>query len=91
MFIFQSSGERMLEIINNIIDMSISQKILTPYTGFINPMLVPVKDGDGNITDIRVEYQDDFLAQMLYYGKNYSFLTYFPLFSGVPPKNTRSV
>lgn len=47
---------------------------LAPYTGFINPMLVPVKDGNGNISDIRVEYQNDFLAQMLYYGKNYSFL-----------------
>jgi dipeptidyl-peptidase III len=47
---------------------------LAPYTGFINPLLVPVLDGDGNIVDVKVEYKDDYLDQMLYYGKNYSFL-----------------
>ena len=30
-------------------------------------------DGD-NITDVNVEYPDDFAAQMLNYSKNYSFL-----------------
>jgi dipeptidyl-peptidase III len=47
---------------------------LAPYTGFVNPVLRPVTDQSGNITDIRVEYQDDFLKQMLQYGKDYSFL-----------------
>ena len=47
---------------------------LAPYTGFVNPMLIPVYDSNGSITDIIVEYTDDFLGQMLYYGKNYSFL-----------------
>ena len=47
---------------------------LAPYTGFVNPMLIPVYDSNGSITDITVEYTDDFLGQMLYYGKNYSFL-----------------
>jgi dipeptidyl-peptidase-3 len=47
---------------------------LAPYTGFVNPMLKPVVDGKGEITDITVEYSDDFLGQMMYYGKNYSFL-----------------
>jgi len=44
-----------------------------PYGGFINPRLVPVMDGD-KITDVKVEYPEDFLQQMLEYGANYSFL-----------------
>lgn len=47
---------------------------LAPYTGFVNPVLLPVYDSNGKITDIRVEYTDDYLGQMMFYGKNYSFL-----------------
>ncbi|MCB0640836.1 MAG: dihydrofolate reductase [Phaeodactylibacter sp.] len=47
---------------------------IPPYSGFINPVLVPVKDAQGNITNIQVEYPDDFKAQMLFYAEQYSFL-----------------
>jgi dipeptidyl-peptidase-3 len=47
---------------------------LAPYTGFVNPLLAPVYDTNGKITDVIVEYTDDYLGQMMYYGKNYSFL-----------------
>jgi dipeptidyl-peptidase III len=47
---------------------------LAPYTGFVNPMLIPKYNEKGEITDIIVEYVDDYVAQMMYYGKNYSFL-----------------
>jgi dipeptidyl-peptidase-3 len=47
---------------------------LAPYTGFVNPMLIPLYDANGDITDITVEYINDYLSQMIYYGKNYSFL-----------------
>jgi dipeptidyl-peptidase-3 len=47
---------------------------LAPYTGFVNPMLSPVYNNDGEIIDVKVEYTDDYLGQMLYYGRNYSFL-----------------
>jgi dipeptidyl-peptidase-3 len=47
---------------------------LAPYTGFINPTLKPVHDSNGKITDITVEYAEDYLGQMMFYGKNYSFL-----------------
>jgi dipeptidyl-peptidase-3 len=47
---------------------------LAPYTGFVNPMLIPQYDEKGAITDVTVEYTDDFVSQMMYYGKNYSFL-----------------
>ena len=47
---------------------------LAPYTGFINPDLIPVFDNSGEITDVEVEYTNDYLGQMLEYGRNYSFL-----------------
>jgi dipeptidyl-peptidase-3 len=47
---------------------------LAPYTGFVNPYLIPVLDADGKMADIKIEYADDYLGQMLYYGKYYSFL-----------------
>jgi len=47
---------------------------LAPYSGFINPVLKPVLDGQGRITDVKVGYEDDYLSQMIYYGSNYSFL-----------------
>jgi len=47
---------------------------LAPYTGFVNPMLIPVFDAAGEISDIKVEYVDDFVAQMMLYGSKYSFL-----------------
>ena len=46
---------------------------LKPYGGFINPEIVPVEK-DGKVIDYKVEYPDDFLKQMLEYGKKYSFL-----------------
>jgi dipeptidyl-peptidase-3 len=46
---------------------------IAPYAGFIQPRLVPVEQ-NGQITDVKVEYPTDFTAQMLEYGKKYSFL-----------------
>jgi dipeptidyl-peptidase-3 len=47
---------------------------LAPYTGFVNPVLKPVYDEKGVMTDVKVEYVDDYLGQMMEYGKKYSFL-----------------
>jgi dipeptidyl-peptidase III len=44
------------------------------YSGFVQPKLVPVTDANGNITDIKVEKEHDFVKQMLRFGKEYSFL-----------------
>lgn len=52
-----------------------SEKIKTaPYAGFIQPMLEPVTDADGRITDVKVTYPDDFVQQMLDLGKRFSLL-----------------
>jgi dipeptidyl-peptidase-3 len=44
---------------------------IPPYSGFINPRLVPV-ERDGNIVAVRIEYPADFTAQMLEYAERYS-------------------
>jgi dipeptidyl-peptidase-3 len=46
---------------------------IAAYSGFIQPRLVPVEE-NGEIVDVRIEYPDDFPAQMLEYEKNYRFL-----------------
>lgn len=46
---------------------------IKPYRGFIQPKLVPVMKGAA-ITDVKVEYPDNFYNQMMEYGKKYSFL-----------------
>lgn len=46
---------------------------VAPYSGFINPKLVPVME-NGEIVDVQVQYPDDFVAQMLEYGQEYAFL-----------------
>jgi dipeptidyl-peptidase-3 len=46
---------------------------LKPYGGFINPDIVPVVK-DGKVVDYQAVYTDDYLAQMLQYGKLYGTL-----------------
>lgn len=41
---------------------------VAPYAGFINPVYNPVIS-DGTIVDVTIEYPDDFLTQMMTYGK----------------------
>jgi len=47
---------------------------LAPYKGFINPVLHPVTDESGVITDVAVDYTESYEAQMLRYSKEYGFL-----------------
>ncbi len=46
---------------------------LAPYTGFINPVLLP-ETKNGNIIDVTIQYQNDFVEQMMNYSTNYSYL-----------------
>jgi len=45
---------------------------IAPYSGFVNPIMTPIKKGY-SIVDVEIKYPKDFLAQMMYYGSNYSF------------------
>ena len=46
---------------------------LKPYGGFVNPEIVPVEK-DGAIVDYVPVYTDDYLGQMMEYGKKYGIL-----------------
>lgn len=46
---------------------------LKPYGGFVNPEIIPVTKG-GKVVDYKVEYPDDYLGQMLEYGRKYATL-----------------
>ena len=46
---------------------------LKPYGGFLNPEIVPVEKG-GKVVDYKIVYSDNYLDQMLQYGKKYSAL-----------------
>ncbi len=45
-----------------------------PYSGFVNPVLEPLTDSDGNILKVEVKQPKDFEEQMLFYSRYYSFL-----------------
>ena len=47
---------------------------LAPYKGFINPWMKPVKDADGNIIDIELDYTEGYAHQMLRYSREYGLL-----------------
>ena len=47
---------------------------LAPYKGFINPQMLPVKDANGNIIDIQLNYAESFAHQMLRYSSEYATL-----------------
>lgn len=48
---------------------------IAPYKGFVNPVYTAVTDVDGNITDVTVSYNEDYIPQMLRYSRDYSPLT----------------
>ena len=47
---------------------------LAPYKGFINPMMLPVYDQDGQISDVELYYGESFAHQMLRYSSEYGTL-----------------
>lgn len=44
---------------------------LAPYRGFVNPLLVPIVNDDGDLIDIKIENNQTFVEQMLYYRRMY--------------------
>jgi dipeptidyl-peptidase-3 len=76
------AGKKIIEDFGVKIDQKLHTEILAryeklnlaPYTGFVNPVLFPSIDKNGETVNISVNYIDDYLSEMMYYGKNYSFL-----------------
>ncbi|MBD5235718.1 MAG: dihydrofolate reductase, partial [Barnesiella sp.] len=40
---------------------------IAPYKGFVNPVYTPVFDADGNVTDVTIDYTEEYIPQMLRY------------------------
>lgn len=49
---------------------------LAPYKGFINPVYIAVTDEDGDITDVKISYEEGYAEQMLRYSKDHANLPY---------------
>ena len=47
---------------------------LAPYKGFLNPLMKPVMDENGDICDIQLDYSESYTQQMLRYGQEYGTL-----------------
>ena len=47
---------------------------LAPYKGFLNPVMTPVTDERGEITDVTLDYTEGYADQMLRYSRDYSLL-----------------
>lgn len=76
-----NAGKALVENYGVKVDQELHNEVLArfkklnvaPYGGFMNPLLKPVEK-DGKITDIVIEYPDDYAAQMLWYSSEFSFL-----------------
>lgn len=76
------AGKALVENYGVKVDQKIHAEVLernkqftdAPYSGFVNPILVPKKNAKGEIIAINVEQPKSFATQMLNYSKNYSFL-----------------
>lgn len=76
------AGKALVETYGVKVDPAVHAEVLkraerirtAPYAGFIQPQMVPVLDASGGITDVKLEFPDDFVKQMLHFGEKHSFL-----------------
>ncbi len=76
------AGKNLIETYAVAVDQKLHMEILdrysklgiAPYSGFVNPVYTPQFDAEGNITDVIVSYDQDFVSQQLDYSENHSFL-----------------
>ncbi len=47
---------------------------LAPYKGFVNPIYTAIKDAEGNITDVKIDFTEGYVEQHLRYSRDYSAL-----------------
>ncbi len=45
---------------------------LAPYKGFVNPVYTAVRDAEGNITDVTIDFTEGYIDQHLRYSRDYS-------------------
>lgn len=77
-----NAGKNLVENYGVKVDTKLHEQVLQrseklnipPYNGFVNPILIPIMDKDGNITDVKISQPESFEAQMLEYADKYGFL-----------------
>ncbi|MDD5990417.1 MAG: dihydrofolate reductase [Paludibacteraceae bacterium] len=45
---------------------------LAPYKGFVNPVYTAIRDAEGNITDVTIDFTEGYVEQHLRYSRDYS-------------------
>ena len=78
-----AAGKKLVEDYAVRLDRTLDKEILdryakldiAPYKGFVNPVYEAVTDKDGNITDVKISYKENYIDQMLRYSRDYSPLT----------------
>jgi len=76
------AGKNLIETYGVKIDQDLHEEILkrnekfnsAPYSGFINPVLIPLYNSDNEIVDINVTQPKDFASQMIDYAEKYTTL-----------------
>ena len=74
------AGRQLVETYAVKVDQDIHREVLdryaalniAPYKGFVNPVYSLEKDANGEITDVKITYTEDFLPQVLRYSKDYT-------------------
>jgi dipeptidyl-peptidase III len=73
-----AAGKALVETYGVTVDRTLHEEVthraaslgIAPYSGFVQPKLVSVMEGD-RITDVRLEYVEDFTAQTLEYAERF--------------------
>ena len=76
------SGKALVENYGVKVDQKLHAEVLernkkfvsAPYSGFVNPVLIPVLNSKGEIISIKIKQPKTFAEQMLNYSKKFSFL-----------------
>ena len=77
-----NAGKQLVETYGVKVDRALHDEVLAryqrlnlaPYKGFVNPVMKEVKNAQGEVTDITLDYTEGYIEQMLRYSKEYSFL-----------------
>jgi dipeptidyl-peptidase-3 len=76
------AAKELVETYGVVVDRDLHHQVLerykklnqAPFTGFLNPVLSPIKDDKGQITDVTIGYHESFSQQMMRYSSDYGFL-----------------
>ncbi len=75
------AGKNLVETYGVVVDPILHKEVkerfeklnIAPYGGFINPVF-RITENNGEISEIKIEYPENYTEQMLYYSEHYSFL-----------------